>query len=79
MSIHGASMDICWEQFHGRTNWPQMDEEKAGEAHLMDLPGQCAVSQAVLLGRLFCLLWESALGAKSILFHPLLSPKYFDC
>lgn len=78
MSIHDASMDMYWEKFYGRTSWPQMDEEKAGGAQLIDLPEQCAVSQAVFLGRLFCLLWESALGAESNIFDPLLPPKYFN-
>lgn len=42
MSIHGGSMGIRGEQFHGGTNWPQTDEKKAGGPHLMGLPGQHA-------------------------------------
>lgn len=42
MTIHGGSMGIRGEQFHGRTNRPQTDEKKAEGPQLMGLPGQRA-------------------------------------
>lgn len=60
VSIYDANMDMYWGQFHGRTNWPQMNEEKAEGAQLID------VSCRAVCGQPSCAPWLALLPAVGV-------------